>query len=265
MTQVPAIDIRGVHKHFDALHVLQGVDLRIMPGEGVVLLGANGCGKSTLMRCINRLERHETGTITVNGTDVGAADKRGLREIRREVGCVFQQFNLVPNLTVFQNVLFGAMGQPGVGYLRSLNAFATEALRDRAVEALRRVNLLDRIHHRASQLSGGQQQRVAIARMLMQNPKVVMADEPIASLDPRAGREILDLLWEIVRERGMTVLCTLHQLDFALEYGDRIVGLKKGRVVLDGPGRLFTENDLRVLYEDRAPGVAAAPRQKEPA
>lgn len=250
-----AIQAVGVTKSFGDLRVLKGVDISIAAGEGVVLLGANGCGKSTFMRCLNRLERHDAGTITVDGVDVAGADARSLRALRRRVGYVFQQFNLVPNVSAFQNVMFGQMGAAGL--IGSMGPFAKAEARERAMACLERVGLADRAHHRASQMSGGQQQRVAIARMLMQDPAIVIADEPIASLDPKAGREVLDLLWDVVREKGMTVLCTLHQLDLAREYGDRIIGMKAGRVEIDGESRGFDLASLTSLYYGPAERIPA--------
>lgn len=256
-----AIEIRDLHKRFGKLDVLRGIDLDIAAGEGVVLLGANGCGKPTMMRCLNGLERHDSGTITIDGTDVSRAGPGQLRKVRRQLGYVFQQFDLVPNVSSFQNVLYGALGRRGL--LRSLSAFASGEDRDMAIACLDRVGLADKAGHRPSELSGGQQQRVAIARMLMQDPQIVIADEPIASLDPKAGREVLELLWEIVDERKLTVLCTLHQLDLAQEFGQRIVGMKAGRIEIDAPGADVSRAELNRLYVGS--GLSAAAPHNETA
>src|SRR5690554_2800708 len=229
----PAVKVANLHLSYGKLHVLRGVSFGIDAGEGVVLLGANGCGKSTLMRALNGLEKSQSGEIHIQGTDIANASSRALRSVRRDMGYVFQHFNLVPQLTAFQNVLFGAMGQRPFGLLSCLNMTASQDDRARAMVCLERVGLADRAAHRPSALSGGQQQRVAIARMLMQAPKIVVADEPIASLDPKAGREVLELLWRIVTEEGLTLLCTLHQLDLAEEFGVRIIGMKAGQIALD--------------------------------
>lgn len=243
-----AITCENVRVSYGDLEVLRGVSFDIPVGAGVVLLGANGCGKSTLMRSLNGLEKLQSGKVLIHGDSLADASRRELRNIRRGMGYVFQQFNLVPQLSAFQNVLFGAMGRHRLGLLSCIGLTASGEERAKAMACLERVGMAERAQHRPSELSGGQQQRVAIARMLMQAPKVVIADEPIASLDPKAGREVLDLLWRIVREEGLSMLCTLHQLDLAQEYADRIIGMKAGRVEIDAA---ITDTDvahLNALY-----------------
>ncbi|WP_127143224.1 phosphonate ABC transporter ATP-binding protein [Pelagibacterium montanilacus] len=247
MTDAPLI-ARDVHASYGKLHVLRGITLSVGSAEGAVLLGANGCGKSTLMRALNGLERIERGEIIANGISIPSASRAQLRKARAGMGYVFQQFNLVPQLTAYQNVLFGIMGQRPLGILNCLNMFASHEDRERALECLHRVGLSDRAEHRPSELSGGQQQRVAIARMLMQSPRIVIADEPIASLDPKAGREVLELLWRIVDEDRLSLLCTLHQLDLAREFGTRLIGMKAGRIALDCPAADVARSDLDALY-----------------
>jgi phosphonate transport system ATP-binding protein len=245
----PAVlQAQNIHVSFGSLHVLRGVSFDLARGEGAVLLGANGCGKSTLLRALNGLEKVASGKVVLDGQTITDAPARVVRAARRRMGYVFQQFNLVPQLSAHQNVLFGAMGQRPFGVLGVTNAFARVEDRERAMHCLDRVGLADRATHRPSALSGGQQQRVAIARMLMQAPKVVMADEPIASLDPKAGREVLELLWRIVEEEGLSLLCTLHQLDLAQEFGKRIIGMKAGHVVIDGATATIPRADLDALY-----------------
>lgn len=243
-----AISCDDVRVSYGDLNVLRGVSFNVPAGQGVVLLGANGCGKSTLMRSLNGLERLRSGTVLINGASLAGASKRDLRQIRRGMGYVFQQFNLVPQLSAFQNVLLGAMGRHRLGLLSCLGLTASTEDRSRAMASLERVGMADRAQHRPSELSGGQQQRVAIARMLMQSPTIVIADEPIASLDPKAGREVLDLLWQIVREEGLSMLCTLHQLDLAQEYADRIIGLKAGQVEIDAAVADTDAMQLNALY-----------------
>lgn len=246
---VTAIQVQQLHKSFDSLHVLRGIDIEIDQGECAILLGANGCGKSTLMRCLNGLERPDRGHAYIQGSNIATAGYRQLRQLRRQVGVVFQQFNLVQNLSVFQNVLYGAMGEHRLGLFATLSPFAKEALRERAMHCLDRVSLADKAKHACREISGGQQQRVAIARTLMQEPSVLIADEPVASLDPRAGREVMDLLMAIVAEQRMTVLCSLHQLELASEYGDRIIGMKAGRIALDAKRDSVDYQRMASLYQ----------------
>ena len=240
--------IRQLAKTFpDGTRVLEAVDFSIASGEGVVLLGANGCGKSTLLRCMLGLEKISAGEVVIDGVSIGQARANELRRLRARVGSVFQQFNLVGNLTVHQNVMFGRLGTHGL--IGALSLTAPAEARDKAMHSLDRVGLAHLAKRRTDTLSGGQQQRVAIARMLMQDAGVVFADEPVASLDPRAGREVMDLLFEIVRERGLTVVCVLHQVDLARAYADRIIGLKEGRVKLDDTPENLTDDQIAELYE----------------
>lgn len=239
--------------------MLRGVSFTLGRADGAVLLGANGCGKSTLMRTLNGLEKAVSGQVALDGKAIVGAPAEALRAARRQMGYVFQQFNLVPQLTAYQNVMFGAMGQSPFGVIGSLNLFARRELRERAMTCLDRVGLADRATHRPQELSGGQQQRVAIARMLMQAPRVVIADEPIASLDPKAGREVLELLWRIVDEEKLSLLCTLHQLDLAVEFGARLIGMKAGRIVIDGATPSISRAELEGLYIGDVRVDAAAP------
>lgn len=259
-----AITITELHKYYAKLHVLRGLNLSVTQGECVILLGANGCGKSTLMRCLNGLAPHDQGNIQILGEPLTHLSSAQLRRLRQKIGVVFQQFNLVQNVSVFQNVLYGALGQQRLGLLTSLACFATVELRERAMAALERVGLAHKAQADCRALSGGQQQRVAIARTLMQDAEIIIADEPVASLDPKAGREIMDLLLDVVAERGMTVLCTLHQLELAQQYGDRIVGMKAGRIVLDAPRQQVALDDMQQLYQGETrvdqPLLAATPR-----
>jgi phosphonate transport system ATP-binding protein len=246
-TPPPLISVESLEKQYAGGPLaLTGVDLTVSRGEIVILLGPNGSGKSTLLRCLNLLERPTAGRVCIDGLDLTTATRSELRRCRRRIGVVFQRFNLVPGMSAFQNVLFGAMGQHGLW--RTTTLLASTALRQEAMACLARVNLADKAAQRADTLSGGQQQRVAIARMLMQDPEIVLADEPIASLDPKAGRDVMDLLWAVARERGLTVICTLHHLDLAREYGGRIVGLQLGRKVLDVPARDAGTASFDFLY-----------------
>ncbi len=243
------IRVSDLHKSFGTLHVLRGIELAIPRGECTILLGANGSGKSTLIRCLNGLARPDRGSVEIDGVDVAGLRGRRLRQLRRRIGVVFQHFDLVPNVSVFQNVLYGALGRQGGGLLRTLPALAPGDLRAEAMACLDRVGLAAYAGQPCRELSGGQLQRVAIARTLLQAPDILVADEPVASLDPRAGRAVMDLLLEIVRERGMTVLCSLHQLELASEYGDRVVGMKAGRIELDAPRATVDRRAMSDLYQ----------------
>lgn len=242
------ITVSCLYKSFDHLQVLRGVDFAIRSGECVILLGANGSGKSTLMRCLNGLSAPDRGRIEIGGRDVVQSRGRELRQARRRIGMVFQQFNLVDNVSVFQNVLYGALGRRPGGVLTTLPVFAPSTLREEAMRCLDRVGLADYASKQCRELSGGQKQRVAIARTLVQKPDVVLADEPIASLDPRAGRAVMDLLVDTARKDGMTVLCSLHQLDLASEYGDRVLGMKAGRVEIDATRAFLDHERMEDLY-----------------
>lgn len=257
------IQVRGLHKHYGSLHVLRGIDLTVEKGESVILLGANGCGKSTLLRCLNGLATYEQGSITMAGQTLEALGHRQLRQLRCNIGVVFQQFNLVQNISVLQNVLYGAMGRQRFGLLNTWSCVASDRLRQQAMEALDRVGLAEKAAMECRQLSGGQQQRVAIARTLMQDADIIIADEPVASLDPRAGKEILDLLMAVASERRITVICTLHQLELVESYGDRIVGMKAGRIALDQTRAQASFSDIQRLYNgdvrvDQTPALLAS-------
>lgn len=245
---MPEIQVNQVHKSFGKTHVLRGLNFTIDKGEGAILLGANGCGKSTLMRSICGLTPIDQGEIFIQNQSMQKSSRRRIMQLRSHVGVVFQRFNLVGNLSVFQNVLYGTLGAHPLGLLGCMAPFTSQENRDRVMACLERVSLADKAGQKAEELSGGQQQRVAIARMLMQSPQIVLADEPIASLDPKSGREVMELLWEVVRERGLTVICTLHQLDVALEYGDRFIGMKAGQVAIDAPRDQVTREQLETLY-----------------
>lgn len=243
--------ISGLCKQFpDGTQALSDVGFEVEPGEWVMLIGSNGSGKSTLLNCVLRLEEATSGSILVDGMDTVKAGSRDLRDVRRRVGMVFQQFNLVGNSSVFHNVLHGALGR-SMGPWYWTPATAPRKERRWAMESLERVGLEHLADRRADSLSGGQRQRVALARALMQGPELILADEPVSSLDPKAGKEVMNLLWEIGREGRMTVVCTVHSLDL-LKYSERVIGLRDGRVALDAAVSETSPQELRQLYE---PGV----------
>lgn len=254
MNAAAAVQVQGLSKSFGtpngAYRALDDVHLRVVPGEMVALIGASGSGKSTLLRHLSGLVRSDAGNsrVQIGGRDVqiGGRLQRDIRHTRADVGFVFQQFNLVDRLPVLTNVLAGLL--PRVPMWRSLLRQFTPQERKLGLEALARVGIAEHAHKRASELSGGQQQRAAIARTLVQGAKVILADEPIASLDPESARRVMQILATINREDRTTVLVSLHQVDIAMRYCPRTIALRQGRVVFDGPSCALTPEMLRDLY-----------------
>ena len=242
----PVIRLAGVTKQFGATTALRGADLEVARGEIVVLLGLSGSGKSTLLRHLDGLETPTSGSIEVLGSSVPALKGKALRSLRSRVGFIFQQFELVPSLTVLENVLTGSLSSvrgPRLG----LWGYSKDA-KLRALGHLERVGLLDRAYQRSDTLSGGQQQRVAIARALMQRPEILLADEPVASLDPESSDQVMALIREIAADQGLTVVCSLHQVDLAISWADRIVGLRHGEVVLNTPTTGLSKAEVMEIY-----------------
>ena len=240
------VEITDLTKQFGTTTALDGVNLTVRRGEIVVLLGLSGSGKSTLLRHLDALELPTSGSVKVLGEDVPALTGRRLRTLRSRVGFIFQQFELVPSLSVLENVLTGALADLRGPRLGLWSYPKSKKLR--ALAHLDRVGLLDRAYQRADTLSGGQQQRVAIARALMQNPSILLADEPVASLDPESSDQVMALIREIAYEEGLTVLCSLHQVDLAITWADRIVGLRHGAVVLDLPATGLSKAEVMEIY-----------------
>ncbi len=232
----------GVSKAFNGRVAIEDVSFAVHEREFVAVLGPSGAGKTTLFRCLTGLLAPDKGTIRVDDDDVAALRGRS----RRHIAVVFQQFNLVNRLSAFDNVLAGRLGHVPAwrGWMRRFDR--TDRLF--ALECLDRVGLLGQALQRADTLSGGQQQRVAIARALAQRPSLIVADEPVASLDPSAGAGVLDLLQAIARSDGVGVVCSLHQVHFARAYADRVVGLSHGRVVIDVPTDRFGQAAFEQLY-----------------
>jgi phosphonate transport system ATP-binding protein len=228
--------------------ILDEVDLVVRPGELVVILGRSGAGKTTLLRAINRLVEPTAGTVRVDGREVTGAPPAALREIRRRIGIIFQQFNLVRRVSVLENVIAGRLGY--VPAWRSLLGHFPAADRRLALDCLGQVGLAHFADRRADTLSGGEQQRVAIARALAQQPGVILADEPTASLDPQLTGSIMDLLRRINVERRITLIVSQHQLETARAYADRLVGLRHGRVIFDGAPDAVTPDIVRAIYGD---------------
>ena len=240
------VELTALCKRFDRTVALDEVSLTIEEGEVVVLLGLSGSGKSTLLRHLVGLETPTSGSLRVLGQPVAGLGGRDLRRLRSQIGFVFQQFELVPPLSVLENVLTGALARL-VGPRLGLVSYR-RSLRLTALEHLDRVDLLTQAYQRTDTLSGGQQQRVAIARALMQDPRMLLADEPVASLDPESSGQVMALIRQIAADRGLTVVCSLHQVDLALGWADRIVGLRHGRVVLDTPAANLTKAEAMGVY-----------------
>jgi len=239
------IEIRGLGKRYGNYEALRRVNLSFAPGEFVVILGPSGAGKSTLLRCINRLTAPSAGEIVINGAAF-ASNARDLRLLRRRVAMIFQQHNLVKRLSVLKNVLVGRMAD--LPPLLTLMQLFPETDVKIAMHCLEQVNLAHKAANRADRLSGGEQQRVGIARALAQQPQVMLADEPVASLDPKTSRTVLNYLKQSCKESNIAVLCNLHQIDYALEFGERIVGLSAGEVVYDGSPAGVTADVIRRIY-----------------
>ncbi len=235
----------------DGTRALNEVSLKIEAGEFVVVLGRSGAGKSTLLRCINRLVDPTSGKIFFGDQEVTALDGPHLRSLRQQIGMIFQDYNLVDRLSVQTNVLAGALGRTPA-WAALVNHFAKDDV-DAARLHLERLEIGNKGGQRADQLSGGQKQRVGIARALMQKPKLILADEPVASLDPATARTILDILRRINREDGVTVLCNLHLPELAREYGQRLIAMKSGEVVYDGPPDGLTREMADQLYRSDFP------------
>ncbi len=238
------------------VQALWDVSFEVQRGEFLVIVGLSGSGKSTLLRCINRLVEPTSGRIYVDGVDVTALDPEGLRRLRREIGMIFQQFNLVKRMDVLTNVLCGSLGY--VPPVWSLVNYWPPEVRRKALQNLERVGIADKAYVRADQLSGGQQQRVGIARALMQEPKIILADEPVASLDPATSHSVLRYVEELNRKEGITVLCSLHFLSLARRYGTRVIALREGRIVFDGHPAEIDERRFREIYGEDAVEVEIA-------
>ena len=227
---------------------LREVSFSVEPGEFVVVLGKSGSGKSTLMRCINRLVEPSSGSIFLDGEEVTGASTSRLRELRKKTGMIFQQYNLISRYSVQSNALIGRLASTS-SIASMMNCFSDEDVA-RSRQVLDRLGLADKHSHRSEELSGGQQQRVGLARALMQEPELILADEPVSSLDPASSRQIMKLLAEFNEKDGVTLLCNLHLPALAREFGSRILALSEGRIVYDGPAGALSEAELNSLYVD---------------
>ena len=233
MVNQPMIQLKNVTKVYpNGNRGLNNINLEINKGEFVVVVGLSGAGKSTLLRSINRLQDISEGDILIDGQSITHAKGKALRNIRRDIGMIFQNFNLVKRSSVLRNVLTGKVGYYSA-WKSTFNLFSADD-KQKAYEALQQVDLADKVYVRADQLSGGQQQRVSIARVLTQNPKIILADEPTASLDPKTAKSVMQYLKMLNQEYGMTVVANLHSVELAREFGDRVLGVKSGEIIYDG-------------------------------
>ncbi|GAA0445307.1 phosphonate ABC transporter ATP-binding protein [Virgibacillus salarius] len=241
------LQVVGLGKSYDTeTKVLENVNFDIEAGEFVSIIGPSGAGKSTLLRCINRMVTISEGNVLFDGANVGTLGKKQLRRLRTNIGMVFQHYNLVPRLTVIENVLHGRFGYKTT--LQGVLGRFTEQEKKRAFYLLQKLGIEEHAYKRCDQLSGGQQQRVGIARALIQDPKLVLCDEPIASLDPNASKVIMDHLKSITSELGITCMVNLHQVEVAQQYSDRIIGLNQGKVVFDGSNHPLTDDRINRIY-----------------
>ncbi|MFM8387173.1 MAG: phosphonate ABC transporter ATP-binding protein [Planctomycetia bacterium] len=247
----PLLQVRGLRKAFpNGYQALKGIDLDVQRGEFVCILGLSGAGKSTFLRCLNGLIEPSEGSIRLGGQEVSGLKGRELRRLRGRVAMIFQKFNLVPRATALTNVLTGALLRTPTP--RALLGLWDAADRAEALEHLALVGLSEHAHHRVEALSGGQQQRVAIARALLQHPEVMLADEPVASLDPATSHTVMGHLKRLQQEKGITILANLHFLSLAREYGTRVVALKGGQKVFEGPPASITDAVFKGIYGEDA-------------
>jgi phosphonate transport system ATP-binding protein len=255
---VTILEINDLQQSYSAgAPVLRGISFKVQQGEFVGVIGLSGSGKSTLLRCINRLVDAAGGEVLVPGELINGAAKRtidilklnhaDLRRARRKIGMIFQQFNIIKRLSVIENTLSGGLGYQST-FKSTLRIFSRADER-RALINLKRVGLLEHAYKRADELSGGEQQRVAIARTLMQQPALILADEPVSSLDPKLSRVVLDILKRVCSEDGITALVSMHTLELTREYADRVIGLKQGQIFFDGPTAALTDAIVDGVYQ----------------
>lgn len=237
----------NVTKYYsNGIHALKNASFEVEEGEFISIIGPSGSGKSTILRSINKLISITDGEITLDGVSVNKQKGKSLRHLRRNIGMIFQNYNLVYSLSVFQNVLHGCLGY--MEGIKGIFGIYSEADKKRALELLEELGISQYAYNRASDLSGGQKQRVGIARAIMQEPKVLLCDEPIASLDPSSAKTIMDLLKGMSQKRNIACIVNLHQLDVALKYSTRIIGLSKGEIVFDGTPAELTDEAIERIY-----------------
>ncbi len=241
------LELKNVSKSYGATQALREVSLTVEEGQFVSVIGPSGAGKSTLLRCVNRLIDATGGAIFLDGQDITKVRGRELRKVRTKTGMIFQNYNLVNRLSVVENVLHGRLGYKST--LTGALGYYRETEKERAFVLLEQMGLTEQAYKRCDELSGGQKQRVGIARALMQEPRLILCDEPIASLDPNSSRVIMDYLFDINRTMKITCILNLHQVEVALKYSDRIIGLTGGGVVFDGPPKELDKATIHKIYE----------------
>ena len=241
------IEFKNVYKTYpNGFTALKDINLQIEQGEFVAVIGLSGAGKSTILRCINRMHDVTSGTLTVDGVDVNTLKAKELRKFRRKVGMIFQSFNLVSRSTAIKNVLTAEV--PEMNFFKVLFGIFNKEQKMHALESLDKVGILSKAYTRCDQLSGGQQQRVALARTLNQNPQIILADEPVASLDPIMARQVMKDFVRINKDYNITILLNIHHVDLALQYCDRVIGVREGQIVFDGPAGTITQDQIDEVY-----------------
>ena len=244
------IEFQNVSKRYpNGFEALKDINLKIEQGEFAAVIGLSGAGKSTLIRTINRMHDITEGTLTVDGINVMELQGKSLRAFRRKIGMIFQSFNLITRTTVIKNVLTAFV--PELPWWRAFLGIFRKEEKIAALEALEQMGILDKAFVRADQLSGGQQQRVALARTLAQNPQIILADEPVASLDPVTARQVMDDFQRINRDMNITVIINIHHVELALQYASRVIGIREGKIVYDGPSSQVTQQILDGIYQGK--------------
>lgn len=255
------LELKNVTKYYNnTVPALAGVSFSVRKGEFVSVIGPSGAGKSTLLRCINRMIEVTGGEIYFDGIMSSKVKRKDLRKLRTKIGMIFQHYNLVDRLTVIENVLHGRLG-----YKSTLAGVLGRYSREEKMQAygvVRFLGLNDQVYQRCDQLSGGQKQRVGIARALVQNPKMILCDEPIASLDPNASKIIMDHLKNVATQMGITMIVNLHQVNVALKYADRIIGVNQGRIVFDGPPDELTDGRIADIYGSESGELIIEPGER---
>ena len=245
---MPILEFQNVSKIYNGVtKALTGISFSVDEGEFVSIIGPSGSGKSTVLRCINKLVDATQGIITFDGHDIIRADKKEMRQVRKRTGMIFQHYNLVDRLSVIENVLHGRLGHKSA--ISGAAGVYTEQEKQNAFEILAKLGLSEQAYKRCDELSGGQKQRVGIARAIMQNPRLILCDEPIASLDPSSSKIIMDHLRNINETMNITCILNLHQVDVAMKYSKRIIGITTGRIVYDGPPDKLTKSKIHEIYQ----------------